>query len=412
MSYLSVETEQKPQDNWIVAYDLDTVTILNSNPTALLNKVFQDDPNNLFLLKKTGFSMSIQIQTWINLYNKAIEENGDLNEVTEQLISKTIQDVMGFYFEYLTGQDIFPIKVELIETISGEKTVYASRYNQTLESLALPTEREGALTEGVKKAVEILVNAEPETIVFLTSPKGKSGLGHDHSDNQTYVYWINSDGDLDALTIRTDIDLVASEKLVDIKNNNVISTWDRIKKIVSSPKNINANDFEAVLDLIEEASGQTFEKQRREIKNRQELFTLNEKASAIIEDLKNYLTANISQLDEPTIRIFVLGVGKAVLDLAKQTLQPKATVVYSFDNYQPRFMNYQDQYAEYGSIYQQVQAIPGCNGGGMMGGGITNSFGFAQMQIEDGGKTCQKCGTSEGVACGWCKPCWKIFGNG
>jgi len=410
MERIVLKTEEKPQNNWVVAYDLDTITLLNSDPNFLLQKMFNDDPDKIFLLEKTGFNMSMQIQTWINLYRTAIEENGNLDEVKNLLINKTIQNVIGFYFEYLTKQDIFPISVEFKEKDNGEKIIYASKYNQTLESVTLSTERDGALAEGVKQAVEILINSSPETVVFLTSPKGWSGLGHDHPDNQTYVYWINSGGNLDALTIRTDINLTSSEKLVGIENNIETPTRERIKDVVRSPRNINANSFEAVLDLIEETSGQTFTKQRQEIQNREKLFTLNENASAIITNLKKYLIANISHLNENSIRLFVIEVGRAILDLAKETLQPEAKQVsYFFDSRRPIF-NYQDQYAKYNSLYQQVRAILGCNGGGI--DTLNSSFGMAQAQIEIGGHRCQKCGTTEKVACGWCKPCWKIFGTG
>lgn len=405
-----LETREKHTIDWRVYSDTESLKILQSNPHYLLQEMFTGDPQRVFLLEKTGFKMPMQIQTWINLYNTAIENNTDLNKVTTQLISKTIQDVIGFYFEYLTKQDIFPISVEFKELEDGKKTVYASKYHQTLESLALPAERDGALAEGVKQAVEILINSGPGTIVFLTSPTGRSGLGHDHPDSQTYVYWIKSDGNLDALTIRTDINLVASEKLIGIESSYETSTWDRLKNVVRSPKSVNENSFEAILDLIEEASGQTFEKQREEINNREKLFTLNESASLIITNLKNYLTNHISDLNLESIKLFVVEVGKAILDLSILTLgqQQKPSVVYANSGYlhnRPAT----DSYTTYRAQLEAVQKRRGCNGGGDSQTAV--SFGMEQAQMAMTQNRCQKCGTTEGVVCGWCKPCWNIFGK-
>lgn len=413
---LYLETAVRPLVNWEVCCDADTARVLNSNPQQLLQRIFADDPNNVFLLENTGFNMSIQLQTWMNLYSEAIKKNGNLAEVTKQLISKTTEDVIGFYFEYLSQQDIFPIRVEFVETEDGRKTVYASRYNQTLESLALPTERDGALAEGVKKVVEILTSSDPRTVVFLTSPKGESGLGYDYPDSQTYVYWINPEGHLEAITVRADIDLDSNERLAGIEAGANVSTWERLKRVVSSPRSIRADGFEAVLNLMEEASGQRFDKQRNEIRNREKLFTLNEEALAIIENLKKYLEENISHLNEDSIKLFVVCVGRSILDLAKLTLQQEqeGKIVYTTANHYPTGMgiSYQDYYTGYRLIYEQVQAIPGCNGGGDVGTSpMLHSFGFVQMQLEGGKEKCQKCGTTENVACGWCSPCWEKFGR-
>lgn len=406
---------QKPQE-FSVGLDTEGFKILESDPEDLLDSLFENKNQKVFLLKGTGFSMDRQLQSWGTLYKEAIEKNTSLETVKQLIIQKTIEDVVGFYFEYLTKQDILPIRVEFKENEEKQKIVWASHYQQTLESLAKPEEREGALSEGVKKTVEILTKSGPETVVVLVSPHGWSGMKRDGKEvvfpnTQTYVYWINKEGDLDAITIRTDINLGISEKLVQVDTNLPTSTKERIKKVVSSPRKLNANSFEEVLDLIEEVSGCSFSKQRSEIINRSKLFTLNDEASLIVKNLKEYLDGCTSHLSIDNIRSFVIGVGKAILDLAKQTLPvPKMSTsvrVYNMHEFNHNvYQSYQE--AEYNSLYEQVRAIVGCNGGGkdttlntMIG-----SMSFAMAQMEGGITYCPVCNTK--LVCGHCSKCDKI----
>ncbi|HKB88728.1 MAG TPA: hypothetical protein VKC53_03710 [Patescibacteria group bacterium] len=401
-----------------VSPDPETQFIFDQRPQVLLEQLFQNDPGNVFLLKGSGFSMDGQLESWINGYKNALDKNESLEKVRHLLIQKTIQDVIGFYYEYLSKQDIFPINVEFQIDENNQRVVYAPKYSETLESVTLPDERGGALIEGVKKAVEIMINSDPETIVILNSPKGWSGLTREgkeivYPDNQSYVYWINSEGNLEALTIRTNIDLETSEKLVGI-NKDKGSIKDRLKTVVSNPISKKINGFEGVLDLIEQISGQTFDKIRTEIRNKDTLFTLNSDAQKIIDNLTSFLNENITHLSLQNIKILAKEVGKAVLDLAKQTLTEEKPKSYYSNRYQGIHPHnfYNDGLDQYRALAQKVREIPGCNGGGTTESQAMSSVNnIKQIAIESNGKICRICGTSDGVACGWCKPCWKRHGK-
>ncbi len=395
-----------------VDLDVETDYIFRTDSQIILRQLFQNDPNQVFLLENTGFSMGKQLETWINATKASIKDNTSLEKMQNIFVSKTIQDVLGFYFEYLSGQDVFPIQVEFIEDIDSNKTVYASKYSQTLESVTLPNERDGALAEGVKKVVKLLIDSGPETIVFLPSPSGWSGLGHTHPASQTYAYWINENGNLDALTIRTDISLDINEKLVQVDGKNN-SLKERIKNVVSSPQCIHANSFDAVLDLIEEASGHKFQKQRDEIKNYKQLFTLNDEAENIVNNLKSDLLNNISHLNLDSIKIFAELVGKAILDLRKQVLDTKHKKEYVASGVYTEY-----QYASWIDMYEQlaidVQQQEGCNGGG----GDSQSESLLQQLFKgvDGNpkyvENCGVCGISikAFIASGYqCPSCKQIY---
>jgi hypothetical protein len=404
-----------------VSPDPELTYIFDQEPQIILGKLFANDPDRVFLLEGSGFNMGGQLKTWINGYKNGLQNNESLEETRRLLIRKTIQDVIGFYYEYLTNQDIFPIYVEFLQDENNKKFVHATKYNERLEDVALPDEREGALTEGVKKAVEIMVNSGPETVVVLNSPKGWSGLIRDgravtYPDNQSYVYWIDDNGDLQALTIRTNIDLETSEKLVGINNIETNKTTrERLKDVVRNPIPLKVNGFEKVLDLIEDVSGERFDKTRKEIINRNSLFTLNNEAQEIIDNLQNFLTENITHLSLENIKMFAKEVGKAILDLAKRTLvnkNPKKH--YSNNYYSEYFDNYQgNNLDQYYALAEQVRERLGCNGGEGESRSTQNSvLGTRQVSVESGDNICKRCGTTEGVACGWCKTCWNLYGKG
>ncbi|MFI5241338.1 MAG: hypothetical protein ACHQUA_02785, partial [Microgenomates group bacterium] len=299
---MEIETQRhdiSPFQTFVVTPDYETDQILNGRPKEILNHLFNNDPLRVFLLEGTGFSMEAQLQTWINGYKEAIETGGDLQEAQMKFVQRTIRDVVGFYYEYLSGQDIFPIEVEFQQKEDGEKTVYATRYGKSLENITQENERDGSMARGIKKVVEILKESGPETVVILNSPAGWSGLSRDNKpvfypDNQSYVYWINKDGDLDAMTIRTKIGLETAEAISGIESRPYMDTIGRIKSVVETPVPVDAKNFEEVLDLIEKTSGFKYPKIRREIENRNSLFELNDQAAAIILDLKVSLEENTS----------------------------------------------------------------------------------------------------------------------
>ena len=393
-----VETQERLQTSFSVALDTETFDILNTDPGALLKQLFEDDPDKVFLLIGSGFKMETQVQRWIEKHREAYEKRLSSSELSSRFIKETIQDVLGFYFEYLTGQDIFPIKVEFAEDQEGNKTVYASEYGQTLESLALVSERDGALANGVRKAVDILINSGPETIVFITSPSGWSGLGHDYPDTQTYVYWINEDGNLDGATIRTDIGLSDNEKLIGISPTREDSVRERIRTIVSSPQYLQANGFEAVLDLIEEASARTFSKQRDELKRYRELFTLNGEAKEIIGRLETDLLNNISHLNMDSIKLFAKLVGKAILDLRRQVLDNNINTTTQPNPYRLGQNNnhyYSSNHDMYRHLAYDVQQLEGCNGGGQKQAVDARQMLGLLSQVDGGPKYVKNCG-----ACG------------
>lgn len=363
---------------------------------STLEKIFKETQNERFLLKGTGFSMHTQIERWINKQRNAIETNSSLEEARKQFISETIQDIIGFYHEYLSGQDIFPIDVEISQNQKGQKIVFANKYNSELQDITSSKERDGALLRGINRVVEILKDEVSEnSVVVLLSPKGWSGWEIDgkevvYPDNQAYVYYIDQDGDLNSITIRTDMTLDQSERMAKISPKNP-DTKERIKNVVSTPIVINDGNFETVLEKIEEVTGKRFDKIRSEIRNRKQLFDLNEDAKTLIDNLEARLLTNVFNLNEEDIKTFVIEVGKTIIELGSLTLPDSDDTVNSTTVYLSE-SGYKDRFDK---ILYQIQQIPGCNGGGFVQNSLAAGlFGTNKISVS-GEKYVKKCGVCQ-----------------
>lgn len=324
----------------------------------LLNRLF-DENEKMFLLRGSGFNMTNQIDQWVkefNFYNP---------ESKNRLVKKIMSDVTGFYHEFLSKRDVFPFDLEFKTGANGEKIVYSTKYDQPLENITNSDERDGKLFEGIKIAIELMKNAEPNTVVFLTSPSGWSGLSTgEHPDSQTYVYWINNNGDLNAMTLRTDIDLISSEKLVNIEDQTG-TTKMRIKAIVSKPIKMSVVDdgFIEVLDTIESASNQRFDKLRNEILNRDLYISLaaeeDKEVKTILDQLRNFIQEEIMGNDDVSIKNLTMAIGKSILDMQHAVnkrinkFNDQTTVVVGFDSPE----------VKYQVLYQEVKQILGCSNG-------------------------------------------------
>lgn len=324
----------------------------------LLNRLFSNN-ERLFLLNETGFNMVNQIDQWIKEFNAYDPESKRI------LVEKVMSDVTGFYHEYLSKRDIFPFDLEFKMDPNGEKIVYASKYHQPLENITNSNERDGKLLEGIRVAIELMKNAEPNTVVFLTSPSGWSGLSTgEHPDSQTYVYWITQNGDLNAMTLRTDIDLLSSEKLVGINTQNE-SARLRIKDVVSTPIEIHVvkDAFIEVLDAIEEASGQKFPKLRNEIENRDIYKSLTGEEDVeikfILDRLQEFLAEEINGNDDISIKNLTMAIGKSILDMQHAVNKR----INKFNNQTNVVSGFDSPEVKYQVLHQEVKKILGCSNG-------------------------------------------------
>lgn len=374
-----------------------------SDETArqLLNRLFKQH-EEMFLLQGSGFNMANQIDQWLNEFDPSNPET------KQRIIDKTMSDVRGFYHEFLSRRDIFPFDLEIRTNNENRKYVHSTKYDQPLENITRADERDGAMLDGIKIATNLIANAKPGTVVFLNSSKGWSGLPTGaHSDNQTYVYWIDNEGDLKALTLRSDIGIQTSEKLVGIEKIEA-SLIDRIKNIVKKPvaMRVVGDGFIQVLDLIENASGEKLNKLRHEITNRETYIQLTDKedqeVKQILDNLESFLNFEINDKDEATIKKLAAAIGKSILDMQHAVNKREA----KYNSETRAVVGFDDDRVKYQVLSQEVKQILGCSNGIK-----ERSFGFDSKGPLD--FSCHKCnGTNtrpyEGY-CTECKHCGAVF---
>lgn len=394
-------------DSFPVYISPEQQNIFGEDTKNLLNRLFKSN-ERMFLLQGSGFNMESQIKKWIDGFKESYTTGQSIEEVKKKLIDQTISDVSGFYFEYISEHDIFPFELEVIKTIDGGKTVYSSKYKETLRNLVLPEEREGALLEGIDTAVEMIINSGPNTVVFLNSPDGWSNLkrnGKDivFPDNQTYVYWIDKDGDLKAMTLRTYISIDEAEDLVNVKNTNDRRTVERIKNVVKSPikMSVVTDGFLEVLDQIESKTGERFEKLRNEVIHRDVYNSLtsdeNKEVGIILEELRQFMSDEIMDLDEKTIKSLAYKIGKSILDMKDAVNKRKQ----KFDDATKAVTGYDSPEVKYYILSKEVQQLLGCAGGG-------ERFGFGQDHMGPLTFKCQNGHTNTrpfGQLIQYCKEC-------
>lgn len=322
-----------------------------------LNRLFQNQ-EKVFLLQGSGFNLVNQIDQWVNEFDYFNPET------KSRLVEKIMSDVTGFYHEFLSKRDVFPFDLEFKNNEHGERIVYASKYDQPLENITDSNEREGSLLEGIKTAIELMKKVEPNTVVFLTSPEGWSGLPTGaHPDSQTYVYWIDKNGDLKAMTLRTDIDIESSEKLIG-RNSNNKNEKVRIKDVVKTPvvMKVVGDGFIEVLNKIEESADRKFDKLRDEIKNRENYKNLTSKdditVKIILDQLRLFIEVNVNEKDDDSIRDLALGIGKSILDM--QNAVNRRTKKY---DEQTLIVGYDSPEIKYQILAQEVKQILGCSNG-------------------------------------------------
>lgn len=319
-----------------------------------------------FLLLGTGFNIKTQVQRWQELANKGPET------ATQEIIDQTILDIQGFFNEYLSGNDIFPIDAELKKE-NGENKIVSPKYGVLFIDIVDQKEREGALHQGLKTVTQILEQGlQPESCILLVSPPGWSGYEVNgkkiiYPDNQIYIYFVDKNGDLEALTLRTDISVEESLFLTKIKQSN--DERLNIKKVVSSPIVLSAENIPQVLTEIETRLNRKFPDLKQQLFDRQTIFKIKGAAAEIIANLKTDLQERLQRFDSENISTFIRLVGKCILDLETIThiKEPKNQYDYLYLTRQN-----EPEYAHYENMLQSLQTKAGCNGGGMDGTGRLN----------------------------------------
>lgn len=328
-----------------------------------------------YLLPQTGFDVRLQIDQFEKDLKQGQARGKSAVEILDESFAKIEQDIQGFKLEYLCEGLLFPIVLDK-KIVNGRPRLVAPLYgDKLLIDTVSSQERRGAVKQALKSVEAFLTSAPPGSIAVMTSPAGASGFeGITYLDTQTYIWQVQTDR-IRGFTVRTDMSLSQNRQLLTALGKDIAVTDnpnDQIVEIVASPVFIRhsigqkAWAAEDVVDIIRHIKKSNFAYKNRpfdeiyqQLDDPQNLWTLDETTKRLTDELKTFFLQQIEngQYSRQDLEITI---GTTILKLAKATRgKPPADTSNNHYRYTsiPVFNPYQ-------AILEEVQRLPGCNGGG------------------------------------------------
>ena len=381
------------------------------------------DSEEIFSLPGTGFNVRLQTDKLKN----NLEKEPDKQKGVENWLEQTKEDIWGFWLEYLAREPLLPINIRL-GNFEGEERIIAPKYaSQPWIETITDQERNGAVKESAEKIEQFLISAPPGSIAILTSPPGWSDLKDEggnsiyYSNTQTYIFSLNKDRELTAVTATTDLTLTENELFLvnsgNYINNELQSTHERIEEVVRKPVLLEANNnygfnIEGVIRTIAAINPEAadFEKIFHSLGNLEKLSQINDEVSMVIQNFQEELWNNVD--DENFSNFAGNLLGQTVLQISRLN----RTVQKSYSSQAIHYPIAPMTKHEYRQELRHLQTLGGCNGGGQTTA-INTPFGSRGVTVEKSGvfvKNCGNCGAEIGkiICAGYrCPKCGGIYGG-
>lgn len=311
--------------------------------------------NEWWLLPGTGFDVRKQV-------NK-LRKEGD----SAKWLKQTKEDINGFWLEYLARLPALPIDIKF-EEVDGARKIVGSRYaGQLWVNTASDQERDGVVRASVEKIEETLLAVAPGSVVVMTSPPGWSGYpGILYPDTQTYVFKIDEEGKLDAITIVSDMDLLQNKKLLEIFEiyTGGSTEKEQIKQIINGIVLLNGKEktyvFEDVLSEIENVLGKPQIRDKSTFADARRLIAQRKETGHFIEEGNGFVAQKIKEFEarillSSSFAEIEFELGKTILEISdySKTKQTEGTRTSGRINYN--------------QVLSDLQKVGGCNGGGKHG---------------------------------------------
>ena len=351
--------------------------------------LYQNPATRIFMLPGTGFDMGKQIETWINTYFSGQRAGESFTEVKQQLIEKTLQDIEGFYWEYLARRMVLPIRVARA-SLNGQPRLIAPNYGDSAqrpyEDLVKIEERDGVVRKAIAGMAELMAKAPPGTVAMITSPPGWSGLRDSegnlisYQESQTYVFRIREDGTPEGLTLRTDMILREHERLVALLDGKFDSSelpadvFSRIKNVAGQvtvfQETAGENGFHRVLRAIKAVKTSPYtliDRERDEMRTFEEMAEdidatpiLDGQVRLLLDHFRAEVERNLENLSPQAVRQLVIMTGRTLLAISRFSSQAQERFTGQLSTIGIRTMGQSDYLQELAFM----QTMSGCNGGG------------------------------------------------
>lgn len=374
-------------------------------------------------LTGTGFNLLLEKTRFFHNYLQNLQEGKDSLAALMLSASELEVNIRTFVLEYIQAGTVLP-HVNRIAAVNGVSRMVGDNGVPVVWGVT-DAERNGSVLEASIKVDEFMSKAQAGTVAVINSPMGWSGLrGRDgtpivYGNNQTMVYWINNTGQLEGLTLVTDLDQDQSQRLslaLGVAPESLTGTTEeeRVANIVRHPALLSfprsdLNPAEYVLEKILAIRGmsdirlpqeegvelRSVANTSRDVNRRKELLRFNQAGEQYLAELKKFILSQEGHLHHPSSQM-------AMIHQIENTIL-KITVDYLANNQLPTSVStISDGYL--GGGYLRVSTVNnkddfykaasflrtrgGCHGGGrshrrLRGSSLGTSIGRLDSIVKD-----------------------------
>ena len=311
-------------------------------------------------LDKVGFNIPSEGVRLIRDYNRYLDEGKSVSEAWADTVSELELEVRSFVVEYIQTGTVLPHK-HRIGVYQGRERMIGSNGIPVVEGI-IESERKRAVLKSSEDVEETMIKKVQGSVSVVNSPVGPTGLMTQdgkpitYFDNQTMVFWINERGNLNGLTLATDLTEAQSRQLsIDLgvdKDKLIGNTQlDRVSNIVGNPAQLSfpssaINPTEYVLDKILAIRGATpfrlvqadgsveyrsVEQTTENIRQASGLLSFNKEIEGYLENLRSFALSREDQLGDFKIQ-------KEIMKKIRETIL-KVTLNYLKENKPEMFLN-------------------------------------------------------------------------
>ncbi|MBI4038675.1 hypothetical protein HY384_01815 [Candidatus Daviesbacteria bacterium] len=378
-------------------------------------------------LEGTGFILSKEIKRLFKNYNQNIRIGKTPEEAWAISVDESILNIRTFVLEYIQSSTVLPHKNKL-EEVNGVNRMVGDNGVLVVDGIT-GEERQGGVKEASLVVDNFISAKAPNRVAIINSPLGHSGLfkkdgsGITYKNNQAMVFWINEQGELNGLTLVTDLKEEQARALsvrlgVDEGLLTGQTELERVSSIVRNPALFSyaqglKNPAEYVLDKIVAIRGssdfrlaqedgsieiRSVEQTRKDIQRMTQLLTFNQVIENYLAQLRNNLLGKLNNLNDSIIQSEIARqIEETILGIVVDHLQKTPNKYYSLPSQyrSTPYSTFQEDKFMLAAAFLKTRA--GCAGGGSssslrrisLGSGI---FSTESLSTENRGGNCNKCG--------------------
>lgn len=382
------------------------------------------------LTEETGFPLWKEMNRLFDDLNFALSSGMNLTEALRLTTDELVVNIRTYTVEFIKSKTVLPHK-NRFDIVDGVPRMVGNNGRPVVDAVS-PQERRGSVLQASSKIESLLLCAAPNSFAVMMSPDGwsgyvdRSGQSHNHLNAETMIFWKDQQGDLQGLTLVTDLrqdQAAAVMRSLGVSEQALggISEEDRLANIVRNPALLRSdtNPFEYVLDKILAVRGRenfrllqkegppeirSIEQTKEDLRRLDELLLFDQKEEELISNLREFIMGRIYQLGDRNIQERISReIERTVLRLAGEHLRKNTTTWQGFFGMdETRVIQYPlpQDIDDFRMEIAFLRSRAGCPTGGGSGRGLRGiSLGSAATGSSGGSRevregVCSECGMS------------------